>query len=153
MFKINLDSSIIISHLSGDIHKDEVIAAIEHLAILKAEILLSLISYAEIWTEIELSRNKESKEQAIRHFEDIIKASNIMLVSDNVVIAREAANAQAKYRQRGGKREVLIPDFFIGANATYYSGRLLTTNPRDFMKFFTQLEVLTPKHLIEKYRL
>ena len=45
-----------------------------------------------------------------------------MLVSDNVVIAREAARAQAEYRKKGGKREVLVPDFFIGANALYYSG-------------------------------
>ena len=151
MFKINLDSSIIISHLSGDIHKDDVKAVIEHVSALKTEIFLSLICYAEVWTGIELLKSKESRKQTIRHFEDIIKASRIMLVSDNVIIAREAARAQAKYRQRGGKREALIPDFLIAANAAYYSGRLLTTNPRDFMKSFSKLEVLTPRSLIQKY--
>ena len=45
----------------------------------------------------------------------------------------------------GGRREVLIPDFVIGANATYYAGRLLTTNPRDFFKAFPTLEILTPQ--------
>jgi predicted nucleic acid-binding protein len=47
-FKISLDSSIIISHLSGDIHKDDVLASIDRLALLKAEIFLPLICYAEI---------------------------------------------------------------------------------------------------------
>ncbi|MBI2487202.1 MAG: PIN domain-containing protein [Deltaproteobacteria bacterium] len=111
MFKINLDSSIIISHLSGDVHKDDVIAGVELLITLKAEILLSLLCYAEVWTGIELLKNKESRKKAIRQFEDIIKVTRIMLVSDNVIIARDAANLQAEYRQKGGKREVLIPDF------------------------------------------
>jgi predicted nucleic acid-binding protein len=136
MFKVNLDSSIIISHLSGDIHKDDVMAVVEHMIGLKAEIFLSLVCYAEVWTGIELLKSGKSRERAIGYFEDMVKASRIMLVSDNVIIAREAAKAQAKYRQRGGKREALIPDFLIAANATYYSGRLLTTNPRDFIKSF-----------------
>ena len=38
---------------------------------------------------------------------------------------------------------MLIPDFVIGANAAYYAGRLLTTNPRDFFRAFPALEVLT----------
>ena len=52
-----------------------------------------------------------------------------------------------KPRRRGGRREVLIPDFVIGANATYYAGRLLTTNPRDFFNAFPTLEILTPQEI------
>src|SRR4029453_4881671 len=64
----------------------------------------------------------------------LLQASRILLVANNVVIAREAARAQAAYRCRGGRRDVLIPDFVIGANALHYAGRLLTTNPRDFFR-------------------
>jgi predicted nucleic acid-binding protein len=46
---------------------------------------------------------------------------------------------------------VLIPDFVIGANASYYAGRLLTTNPRDFFKAFATLEVLTPQAFLAQY--
>jgi predicted nucleic acid-binding protein len=46
---------------------------------------------------------------------------------------------------------VLIPDFVIGANAAYYAGRLLTTNPRDFFQAFPTLEVLTPQAFLERY--
>ena len=54
MLKLSLDSSIIISHLSGDVHKDDVLAAMERLDSLKVELFLPLICYAEIWTGVEL---------------------------------------------------------------------------------------------------
>jgi predicted nucleic acid-binding protein len=150
-FKVSLDSSIVISHLAGDVHKDEVLAAIERLETLEAELFLSLVCYAEVWTGVELLSEDRQRQQAANAFHRIIQASKIKLVSDNVAVARDAARAQAEYRRRGGRREVLIPDFLIGANAAHYSGRLLTTNPRDFLKYFPSLEVLTPKTLLEKF--
>jgi predicted nucleic acid-binding protein len=51
-FKISLDSSIIISHLSGDVHKEEVLACVDRLASIKAEVFMSLVCYAEVWTGI-----------------------------------------------------------------------------------------------------
>lgn len=150
-FKITLDSSIIISHLIGDIHKTDVMLAIERLGTLNAETLISLVCYAEIWTGIEWVSSQTERGKYIVELEAILAASRIQLVSDNVAIAREAARAQAEYRQRGGRREHLIPDFLIGANASHYTGRLLTTNPRDFLKYFPFLEVLTPQSLLQKY--
>jgi hypothetical protein len=52
---MSLDSSILISHLAGDVHKEAVLAAIEHLDTMGAELTLPLLCYAEIWTGIELS--------------------------------------------------------------------------------------------------
>ena len=144
-YKMSLDSSIIISHLSGDVHRNEVLAAVERLLRLKAELLLPLICYAEIWTGIELLAEVDARRRATNELQRMIQNSAILIVSDNVAIAREAARMQAEYRRRGGRREVLIPDFLIGANAAYYSGQLLTTNPRDFLKFFPKLKVVTPK--------
>lgn len=133
--KMNLDSSIIISHLSGDIHQDDVLTVMEQLELLQAELFFSLVCYAEVWTGIELLP-QEHQDQATREFQSLLNASRIRLVSDNVTIARDAARAQAEYRRRDGRRETLIPDFLIGANASHYSGRLLTTNPRDFLRYF-----------------
>jgi predicted nucleic acid-binding protein len=142
---MSLDSSIIISHLSGDVHKDDVLAAMERFELLRAELFLPLICYAEIWAGIELLKGENERKRAAEELQNIIQGSGIMLVSDNVAIAQDAARAQVEYRRRGGRREVLIPDFLIGANAAYYSGQLLTTNPRDFLKYFPKLKVLTPK--------
>jgi predicted nucleic acid-binding protein len=150
-FKISLDSSIIISHLAGDVHKDDVLTAMGRLGALEAKLILSLICYAEVWTGVELLREEEKRQQAANALHSMIQASGIMLVSDNIAIARDAARAQAEYRRHGGRREALIPDFLIGANAVHYSGRLLTTNPRDFLRYFPPLEVLTPRAFRERY--
>jgi predicted nucleic acid-binding protein len=100
-----------------------------------AERTLPLLCYAELWTGVELLPEAD-RPAAAETLERVLRASRVLLVADNVAIAREAARAQAAYRRRGGRREVLIPDFVIGANATYYAGRLLTTNPRDFFQAF-----------------
>jgi len=139
-FNISLDSSIIISHLSGDIHEDDVLACVDRLASSRAEVFMSLVCYAEVWTGIELQANDNARRAAVE-LQRLIQASGIMLVADNVSIARDAARAQADYR----RREVLIPDFLIGANAVHYSGRLLTTNPRDFLEIFLGSKCLGQK--------
>jgi predicted nucleic acid-binding protein len=110
-----------------------------------------LLCYAEVWTGVELLDEAEQRRQAAEEIDNLLQASRILLVADNVVIAREAARAQAAYRRRGGRRDVLIPDFVIGANALHYAGRLLPTNPRDFFRVFPSLEVLTPQAFLERY--
>lgn len=151
-FRMSLDSSILISHLSGDLHQEAVLAAMERLEALGAELTLPLLCYAEVWTGVELLDEAEQQQQSGDAIHQLLQASHIQLVADNVEIAREAARAQADYRRRGGRREALIPDFVIGASASYYSGRLLTTNPRDFFRAFPPLEVLTPSVFVERYR-
>ena len=149
-FRISFDSSIFISHLTGDVHAEVVLAALTALETMRAERTLPLLCYAELWTGVELLPAEERR-AAAETLDRVLRASRVFLVADNVAIAQEAARAQAAYRRRGGRREVLIPDFVIGANAAYYAGRLLTTNPRDFFRAFPALEVLTPQALLAQY--
>ena len=62
-FRVSLDSSIIISHLAGDVHKDDVLSAIDRLSLLKEELCFSLVCYAEVWTGIELMEDEGKREQ------------------------------------------------------------------------------------------
>ncbi|MGH8057316.1 MAG: PIN domain-containing protein [Candidatus Entotheonellia bacterium] len=116
-----------------------------------AELTLPLLCYAEVWTGIEPLNEVDQRQHMAEALDRVLQASRILLVADNVAIAREAARAQAAYRRRGGRREVLIPDLMIGANAAYYAGRLLTTNPRDFFRAFPALEVFTPEAFLARY--
>ncbi|MBI4777982.1 type II toxin-antitoxin system VapC family toxin [Candidatus Desantisbacteria bacterium] len=150
MFEINLDSSIIISTLTGDIHSQQVIKAISKLSSIDAQIYVSLVVYSEIWTGIELIDDPITKQKLINNFEQMLFSIGTKVVSDNLTIAKRAAKAQAEYKKRGGYRDVLIPDFLIGANAEFYSKKILTANPRDFMKCFPEVEVFTPIKIMEE---
>jgi predicted nucleic acid-binding protein len=55
-----------------------------------------------------------------------------------------AAKAFARYRQRGGSRQQVLPDFFIGAHATVQGWPLLTRDASRFRSYFPGLVVLAP---------
>ena len=55
-----------------------------------------------------------------------------------------AAKAFARYRQRGGSRQQVLPDFFIGAHAAVQGWPLLTRDASRFRSYFPGLVVLAP---------
>lgn len=55
-----------------------------------------------------------------------------------------AGKAYVRYRQRGGKRRSLLPDFLIGAHAAVAGYRVLTRDPRRYRGYFPSLELISP---------
>jgi predicted nucleic acid-binding protein len=55
-----------------------------------------------------------------------------------------AGKAFAQYRRRGGMRQQVLPDFFIGAHAAVEGWPLLTRDASRFRTYFPSLEVLSP---------
>lgn len=55
-----------------------------------------------------------------------------------------AGHAHAKYRQAGGKREAILPDFLIGAHAAVTSRPLLTRDPRRVASHIPGVRLIAP---------
>lgn len=55
-----------------------------------------------------------------------------------------AARAFAQYRRRGGSKQQVLPDFFIGAHAAVQGWPLLTRDAARFRTYFPSLRVLAP---------
>ena len=55
-----------------------------------------------------------------------------------------AARALADYRQRGGTRSAILPDFLIGAHAVIEQVSLLTRDVRRYQQAFPGLRLIAP---------
>jgi len=144
--EITLDSSIVISLLKEDIFYDEIVKVIEIIKGLEIQVLISHITYAEIWLGVLAS--KTPKEDEIKVNKTLYELFGAKVTDLNITIARIAAAAFLQYKNLKGTREFLIPDFLIGAHAQYYTKSILTTNPRDFQKYIPDLKVLTPSQFM-----
>jgi len=111
---------------------------------------MSLITYAEVW--IGVLSSKSSREDELKVNKTLYELFEVNITELNITMARSAAAAFLKYKSLKGKREFLLPDFLIGAHALYYTNSILTTNPRDFLKYFPQLTVITPNQFIKEFK-
>jgi predicted nucleic acid-binding protein len=55
-----------------------------------------------------------------------------------------AAAAHAEYRRHGGKREMALPDFFIGAHAESAGHALLTRDVARYRTYFPKVALIVP---------
>jgi predicted nucleic acid-binding protein len=56
-----------------------------------------------------------------------------------------AGAAFRKYRQTGGGRERVLPDFLIGAHAVVRGYSILTRDPKGYRSYFPTVELITPE--------
>jgi predicted nucleic acid-binding protein len=55
-----------------------------------------------------------------------------------------AGKAYVQYRRSGGTKLNVLPDFFVGAQATDLGASLLTRDARRYRTYFPQLELIAP---------
>lgn len=55
-----------------------------------------------------------------------------------------AGKAFVRYRERGGNRRSILPDFLIGAHAAIAGYRVLTRDARRYRSYFPKLDLIAP---------
>ncbi len=55
-----------------------------------------------------------------------------------------AGKAYARYREGGGRRRSILPDFIIGAHAAIAGYRVLTRDPKRYRSYYPTLELIAP---------
>jgi predicted nucleic acid-binding protein len=55
-----------------------------------------------------------------------------------------ASRVFSKYREAGGRKTGVLPDFFIGAQASIERLPLVTRDPRRYRTYFPQIELIAP---------
>jgi predicted nucleic acid-binding protein len=56
-----------------------------------------------------------------------------------------AGKAFRRYRQAGGPRTGILPEFFIGAHAQVARARILTRDTRRYRTYFPEVELIAPE--------
>jgi predicted nucleic acid-binding protein len=56
-----------------------------------------------------------------------------------------AGKAFLRYREEGGTRTGVLPDFFIGAHAAVMGAPLVTRNARRYRRYFPRLDIIAPE--------
>ncbi|WP_174273781.1 type II toxin-antitoxin system VapC family toxin [Sphingomonas bacterium] len=75
---------------------------------------------------------------------ETLAAVDVELLDLDLAVAHRAGRAFADYRRRGGKRQVILPDFLIAAHAEVLDATLLTRD-RGIGNYFPDLNLITPE--------
>ena len=89
----------------------------------------------------EVSRQFSNPGELLAYFDDLV----VLLLPLSADIAFRAGQAHAAYRRAGGKREVILADFLIGAHAAALGAALLTRDRQRFASYFPDLTLITPE--------
>lgn len=129
-----VDSNVILDLLTEDAHwfvwSSEALAreADQH------RLVINAIVYAEV--SVRFSR--------IEELDDALTGEAFEREAFPFEAAFLAAKAFSAYRERGGAKTGVLPDFLIGAHAAVNNYRLLTRDPTRYRNSFPRLTVIAP---------
>jgi len=98
----------------------------------------SLIAGEVVWAEVRASFPSNNE------FEEAMNRLGVQYCPSPESAALEAGRAWSAYRQAGGKRQQLIPDFLVASHALMLADRLLTRDRGFSKRYFKKLDVWDP---------
>ena len=78
------------------------------------------------------------------NLDEFLEMLDIQVLELSRPAARLAGLAFRSYRQRGGTKTGVLPDFFIGAHAQAEGYKLLTRDARRYKTYFPKIKLICP---------
>ena len=98
----------------------------------------SLIACETVWAETASAFADQTL------FLNAVQRLGLQLIATQNHAAFSAGAAWRKYREQGGRRERMIPDFLIGEHASHQADRLLTRDRGFYRSYFKNLSIVDP---------
>lgn len=132
------------------------------MTLVDSNILLDIFTRTPVWWEWSLARLEDAalhgpllindvifaetsiRFPAIEDFEAALAEAGITVAPMPRMAPFLAGKASVQYRNAGGVRSSVLPDFFIGAHATVERLPLLTRDTRRYRTYFPTVELITP---------
>jgi predicted nucleic acid-binding protein len=88
----------------------------------------------------------QRSQRGFSRVEELRAALPSMAIIEEIPLAAAflAGHAHAAYRRAGGTREIVLPDFLIGAHAATTGRPLLTRDPRRVSAYIPGAELIIP---------
>ena len=104
------------------------------MAALRGPLFINDVVYAELSVRF----------AAIETLEDALDEALVSVAAIPRAALFLAGKAFQRYREAGGTRTGVLPDFFIGAHASVVGLPLLTRDPRRYRSYFPAIDLVTP---------
>jgi predicted nucleic acid-binding protein len=101
---------------------------------LKGPLVINEVVFAELSVRFD----------TIENLETLLAESGIRVAAMPRSALFLAGKALLKYRQAGGQRTGVLPDFFIGAQAAVMGVPLLSRDAQRYRTYFPTIELITP---------
>ena len=124
-------------------------------------VLIDVFDFDEIWNEWSLASLNNCKSEGLRinavvyaevapsfknasQFDNTLAELDLIYSDINPAAAWRAAQAYEQYRQNKGVQKMILPDFYIGAQAEVMKWTVLTRDQSRFQTYFPGVRLIAP---------
>ena len=134
MSAVLIDTNVIVDLLKADLEWMPWSAKQLALARSQLPLRINIVVYAELC----------SHRQTQNQIKGFLLDTGIEIAEISTSAALAAAQAFLQYRQRGGSKTGVLPDFFIGAQAQAEDWTLLTRDGARYKTYFPDIKLICP---------